>query len=132
MGKKKRLAEAEWQVMDGVWDFGRQVTVREVHERLYPNGEKAYTTVQTIMNILTDKGVLTRQKIGPVNVYEPALSREDAAKDETQSLVSRMFEGSFSSLAVYLVNSNTLSRDELDELKMLIDEKEREQEGGES
>lgn len=131
MGKKKRLAEAEWELMDAVWDFDRAMTVREVHEQLYPNGEKAYTTVQTIMNILTDKGVLSRQKIGPVNVYLPALSREDAARDETQSLVARMFEGSFGSLATYLVNSNTLSREELDELKALIDEKESAQEGEE-
>ncbi|MGA1198394.1 MAG: BlaI/MecI/CopY family transcriptional regulator [Candidatus Latescibacterota bacterium] len=130
MGKKKRLAEAEWEVMDSVWDFDHQVTVREVHEFLYPNGEKAYTTVQTIMNILTEKGVLLRQKIGPVNVYSPALSREDAARDETQSLVARMFEGSFGALATYLVNSDTLSREELDELKSLIDERERDQGGG--
>ena len=113
--------------MDQVWDFDRPMTVREVHEALYPNGEKAYTTVQTIMNILTDKGVLSRQKIGPVNVYSPALSREDAARDETQSLVSRMFEGSFGALATYLVNSDTLSREELDELKSLIDKKESDQ-----
>lgn len=130
MAKKKRLAEAEWAVMDGVWDLDRAVTVREIHEHLYPNGEKAYTTVQTIMNILFDKGVLARQKIGPVNVYTPALSREDAALDETQSLVARMFEGSFGALATYLVNSDALSREELDELKALIDEKERNQEGG--
>lgn len=122
---KKRLAEAEGEVMDGVWDLDDSVTVREVHEKLYPNGEKAYTTVQTIMNILTEKGVLSRQKIGPVNVYTALLSREDVARDETQSLVSRMFEGSFGALATYLVNSDTLSREELDELKSLIDEKER-------
>jgi len=122
---KKRLAEAEGEVMDGVWDLDDSVTVREVHEKLYPNGEKAYTTVQTIMNILTEKGVLSRKKIGPVNVYTALLSREDVARDETQSLVSRMFEGSFGALAAYLVNSDTLSREELDELKSLIDEKER-------
>lgn len=130
MGKKKRLAEAEWAVMDGVWDLDRMVTVREVHEHLYPNGEKAYTTVQTIMNILTDKGVLSRKKIGPVNVYTPVLSREAAAREETRSLVSRMFEGSFGALATYLVDSGALSRKELDALKALIDEKEREQKGG--
>ena len=131
MKRKKRLAEAEWEVMDGVWQMDRTVTVREVHERLYPNGEKAYTTVQTIMNILVEKGVLAKQKIGPVNVYTSQVSREDAARDETQSLVSRMFEGSFGALAAYLVDSGELSRAELDELKALIDAKDREsQEGG--
>ena len=129
MAEKKRLAEAEWAVMDGVWDLNRQVTVREVVDHLYPNGEKAYTTVQTIMNILVDKGVLTRNKIGPVNVYTSAISREDVAETETQTLVSRMFEGSFGALATYLVDSGELSDKELNELRALIEAKESEQKG---
>ena len=125
MAAKKRLAEAEWEVMDGVWHLDRQVTVRDVVDYLYPNGEKAYTTVQTIMNILFEKGVLNRQKIGPVNVYKSALSREDAAQDETRTLVSRMFEGSFGALATYLVDSGELSHRELDELRVLIEAREK-------
>ena len=125
MAAKKRLAEAEWEVMDGVWHLDRQVTVRDVVDYLYPNGEKAYTTVQTIMNILFEKGVLNRQKIGPVNVYKSALSREDAAQDETRTLVSRMFEGSFGALATYLVDSGELSQKELDELRVLIEAREK-------
>ena len=130
MTKKRRLAEAEWEVMDGVWQINRQVTVRDVLNYVYPNGEKAYTTVQTIMNILTEKGVLDREKIGPVNVYRPTLSREDVAQVETRTLVSRMFEGSFGSLATYLVDSGELSQKELDELRVLIEEKEKTKEGG--
>lgn len=130
MAKKRRLAEAEWEVMDGVWQFGRRVTVREVVDHLYPNGEKAYTTVQTIMNILTAKGVLDREKIGPVNVYRPALSRQDVAQVETRTLVSRMFEGSFGALATYLVDSGELSKKELDELRALIEEREKAKGGG--
>ena len=125
MAAKKRLAEAEWEVMDGVWHLDRQVTVRDVVDYLYPNGEKAYTTVQTIMNILFEKGVLNRQKIGPVNVYKSALSREDAAQDETRTLVSRMFEGSFGALATYLVDSGELSQKELDELRALMEAREK-------
>ena len=125
MAVKKRLAEAEWEVMDGVWHLDRQVTVRDVVDYLYPNGEKAYTTVQTIMNILFEKGVLNRRKIGPVNVYMPTLSREDAAQDETRTLVSRMFEGSFGALATYLVDSGELSQGELDELRALIEAREK-------
>ena len=130
MVKKRRLAEVEWEVMDGVWRFDRQVTVRDVVNHLYPNGEKAYTTVQTIMNILAEKGVLDREKIGPVNVYRPAVTRGDVARAETRTLVSRMFEGSFGALATYLVDSGELSREELDELRALIEEREKAKEGG--
>lgn len=125
MAAKRRLAEAEWEVMDGVWQLDRRVTVRDIVDYLYPNGEKAYTTVQTIMNILFNKGVLNRQKIGKANVYTPILSREDEARDETRTLVSRMFEGSFGALATYLVDSGELSQKELDELHALIEAKEK-------
>ena len=77
------------------------------------------------MNILFEKGVLNRQKIGPVNVYTPTLSREDVAQDETRTLVSRMFEGSFGALATYLVDSGELSHRELDELRVLIEAREK-------
>ena len=80
------------------------------------------------MNILAEKGVLDREKIGPVNVYRPAVTRGDVARAETRTLVSRMFEGSFGALATYLVDSGELSRKELDELRALIEER-RQSEG---
>jgi predicted transcriptional regulator len=126
MTKLKKLAEAEWEIMDGVWHFSKAVTVREIHAHLYPKGEKAYTTVQTFLNILVDKGLLEREKIGMVNFYSPLFSRTTFAKRETQTLVSRIFEGSFGELAQYLVKTGKLSMDELSALKTLIETKESE------
>ncbi|RMD96375.1 MAG: BlaI/MecI/CopY family transcriptional regulator [Calditrichaeota bacterium] len=125
MKKRKKLNEAEWEVMEGVWHFSKPVTVRQVHSLLYPNGEKAYTTVQTFMNILVEKGFLKREKIGMVNFYAPNLSREDAAQMETKNLVSRIFHGSFGALANYLINSGELSEQDLQKIKNLIEKKER-------
>ena len=130
MKKEKKLAASEWEIMEGVWQILKQappygITVREVHHRLYPGGEKAYTTVQTVMNILVEKGFLTRKKIGMVNFYTPTVSREEMAQQETHSLVSRAFGGSFVALANYLVDSGSLSEKELAVLKDMIDAKER-------
>lgn len=125
MKKPKKLAEAEWEIMDGVWQFSKPLTVRELHEHLYPEGQKAYTTVQTIMNILVDKGFLCKKKIGMVNFYTALLSREKFAKRETRSLVSRIFDGSFGALANYLVESGELSQRELNQLKAIIEANEK-------
>ena len=73
MKTARRLAEAEWRIMDCIWTFAKPSTVREIHQRLYPEGEKAYTTVQTITNILVEKGFLRKEKIGMVNFYFPTL-----------------------------------------------------------
>ena len=125
MKKNKKLAESEWRIMDAIWTFAKPSTVRDIHQHLYPEGQKAYTTVQTITNILVEKGFLRKEKIGMVNFYFPTLSRQEFAKDETKTLVSRTFQGSFGNLANYLVDSGELSESDLKQLKELIAKKER-------
>ena len=129
MSQNRQLAEAEWDIMEGVWQFARPVAVRDIHRHLYPNGEKAYTTVQTIMGILTDKGFLQKEKSGMVNFFTPSLTRDDAAGYEARSMVSRVFHGSFGALANFLVDSDEMSPKDLDRLKQLIDHKEQNEEG---
>ena len=123
MKKPKHLTALEWEIMNVIWQSDRfPVTVRQVLERAYPNGEKAYTTVQTIMTNLTEKGLLKREKIGPVNVYNPAISADTAQKKETFRFVEKVFNGSFFSLANFLLSSGRLSREELEQLKNMLEQ----------
>lgn len=126
---RDRLSEAEWHIMEAIWEAGGPVSVRDVVQKLYPGGEKAYTTVQTIMNILVKKQYLKREKIGMVNFYTALVPRENAVRKATDNLVSRIFHGSFGALAAYLVDSDTLSVEELEELKAMIARKERQKKG---
>lgn len=121
MVKPEKLGAVEWEIMEGVWQAEERVTVRDVHSRLYPGGQKAYTTVQTMMNTLADKGVLAKEKIGMVNFYLPALSRPQATRAETQSLVRRIYKGSFGALASHLISAEDMTGEELDQLKALIE-----------
>ncbi len=121
-----RLTETEWEVMEAIWALGGAPSVREVLEYAYPSGQKAYTTVQTIMNNLVAKGFLRQKKVGLVNFYRPTLSREKAIERETSHLVTKVFRGSFAALANYLVNSDSLSAQDLAKIRQLIAEKERE------
>jgi len=54
---KLDLSPAEWEIMEVIWEGEKSTTVREVVDSAYPSGEKAYTTVQTLMNILSEKKV---------------------------------------------------------------------------
>ena len=130
MKQQKRLAQVEWEIMEGVWQSTKPVSAREILTRLHPNGEKAYTTVQTILNNLTGKGFLEKEKIGLVNFYTPIVSRDEATHVETQSLASKLFQGSFGVLAAYLVNSGELSQPDIDRLRELIDAKDRQRRKG--
>jgi predicted transcriptional regulator len=129
MTKKPKLTPAEWEIMEAVWSREGPVTVRDVLEHVFPNGEKAYTTVQTVMNTLEKKKLLKRQKTGLVNFYSPTRSQEEVVKAEMSSLVSRMFGGSRTALANSLLSLEDLSLEEIERIKALIDEKEKQLRG---
>ena len=126
MPRQAKLTPAEWEIMEAVWALGRAPSVREVLEHAYPKGEKAYTTVQTIMNTLLRKGLLRREKIGLVGFYRPTRKREAMVKAEMRSLARRAFGGSLPALADGLLSLNDLDLDELAAIKARIAERERE------
>ena len=123
MRARSNLTAVEWEVMEAIWTLGDSPSVRQVLDHAYPNGEKAYTTVQTIMNTLERKGFLRRKKTGLVNFYRPTRSRRELARSETSRLVSRVFDGSVPALASHLIESGDLSLDEVEEIKKLVDRK---------
>lgn len=121
--RKHELSAAEWELMAVIWDAGTPVTVREVMDTAYPNDEKAYTTVQTLMNILVDKGVLRREKVGPVNIYTAIVRREQVLDASMATVADRMFSGNFGAMASFLVNRK-LSKEDVAALRLMLDEQE--------
>ena len=86
MAGHDKLTPVEWEIMEAVWSLGGTPSVREVLEYAFPNGEKAYTTVQTIMNTLERKGFLDRKKTGMVNFYRPVRTRKEMEREELSSI----------------------------------------------
>lgn len=121
-----KLTPAEWRIMEAVWGLSGSPSVRDVLERAFPGGEKAYTTVQTIMNTLERKKLLRRKKVGMVNFYTPTRSRDDVVRSEMSSLVSRVFHGSIPAVANSLLSLDDIDLEEIREIKRLLNEKEME------
>ena len=126
MAKKFKLTQVEWELMQSVWALGNQTTARDVHNHAFPNGEKAYTTVQTILNKLYEKGMLKRKKIGMVNYFSPARSRKEMLKEELSFFVRDLFNGSVPDMASFLIDSNNLSLKDIQNMKQFLNEKEKE------
>lgn len=120
---QKELSAAEWEIMHAIWRAEQSVTVRQVLSQAYPRGEKAYTTVQTLMNILVEKGFLSRRKEGRLNYYSADIRREDVLRGSLSGIAQRMFQGSFGAMASFLVGSAKLTPEELEELKRLLEQK---------
>ena len=120
----RRLTDLELQIMQVVWQASEEaLTVRAVVERLEAGGRPlAYTTVQTMMGILAKKGAL---EVGPgpgrAHVYRALWSRDEATSSMTEDFVTRLFGGEARPLVAHLVENDRLGRDELQELKALIE-----------
>jgi len=123
--KKPQLTPLEWEIMRNIWKFNGPVSVRQVLSEAYPDGEKAYTTVQTVMNKLFQKGFLKRQKIGMVNFYQPAKKQSTILRHEIQQFAQRTFGGSLPALVNFLFETDSLSAGEIASLKQLIEDKSK-------
>jgi BlaI family penicillinase repressor len=123
MKRKVRLTAVEWEIMEAIWALGGSPSVRDVLGHAFPKGEKAYTTVQTIMNNLVGKGYLDREKTGMVNFYTPAKTRRQVVQRETSNLLSRVFHGSVPALASHLLRSEDLTLEEIKEIRAMLEKR---------
>ena len=116
------LTKCEMEVMDIVWRRGR-VTVQDVVDGL--ERPLAYTTVMTTLGILLSKrGVLRHEKQGRAYVYEAIVSREEVSRSMALELKERMFGGSARSMLLNLIQGESLTKDDVQELKRAIEELE--------
>jgi predicted transcriptional regulator len=128
-GKPQRqLTPLELQIMNVLWDCG-PANVQSVQEKLTGSPKLAYTTVQTMLNVLHRKGRVRRRLRGRAYDYAPLLTREKAASNAIGDMVDRLFGGSVDGLLMSLVKSRQLDPKRLQELSGLIEEHERGKEG---
>jgi BlaI family penicillinase repressor len=116
-----KLTEAEWQIMNALWQEW-PATTRQIADKLPNDVNWAYTTIKTMLTRLTDKHVVTESKKGSVGVYTPVLSREDARRSALKSLANQAFDGSAKSLVMHLLEQDDPDSDELNEINKAISE----------
>lgn len=123
MKKLGRLSETEMEVMEVIWEVAAPVTVAQLLDIFESKGWKT-STLSTILKRLIEKGYLTKSMIGKVNYYNPVLTLDEYKKHETQSLLSRLFNGKVKNFIAALVDDDELSRDDIAELKEWFARKE--------
>ena len=112
--KTKSLTRAELNLMNILWDKG-QATVNELMDTL-PEPKPAYTTVLTVMQVLTKKRVLRFEKQGKANVYIPLLSRDEYLNNFMDETRDGLFGGSAKSFLSFFARHEKISRQELEEI----------------
>jgi predicted transcriptional regulator len=103
-----------------IWPRER-ATVRDVYDTLRERRTIAYTTVQTMMNILEEKGHLRKEPGEKAQVYVPAREQQAVVMSMVREFVDRVFDGSAKPLLVHLLGQEELTDDERRELQQLLD-----------
>lgn len=117
----EQLTPLELEIMKVLWETG-PASVQAVQEKLPAERQLAYNSVQTMLNVLHRKGRVRRTMQGRAFVYEPAISRVQAASQAVGDLVQRMFDGSPESLVMSLVEARQLTPETLARLSAMLEE----------
>src|SRR5215510_15913008 len=117
--KTERLTPLELEIMEVLWETGA-ANVQTVQQRL--KRELAYTTVQTMLNILHRKGKVKRALKDRAYFYTPVVSRSHVTRQHIGDIIDRLFGGSAESLVMSLVETKHLTPEKLARLQELLEE----------
>jgi len=123
-----QLTPLELAIMNVLWDNGPS-NVQSVQENLEGSKKLAYTTVQTMLNVLHRKGRVRRRLRGRAYDYVPVLTRERASGTAIREMIDRLFGGSVDGLLMSLIKNRQLDPRKLQELSGLVKLQERRKEG---
>jgi BlaI family penicillinase repressor len=115
---------SELEILRVLWGRGPS-TVREVHEALSEKKSLGYTTVLKLLQIMTTKGTVRRNETQRAHVYQACLPAEQTKRQLAGDMLQRVFEGSASQLMMHALAGNRASRDEIQEIRRMLDEYER-------
>ena len=122
-----RPTPSELEILEIIWETG-SATVREVNEKLEEKGRNVgYTTTLKMMQIMAEKGLLTRALNGRTHIYTAIIQAGATRNALIDRMVNAAFGGSATKLVLQALGNHKTSPDELREIKALIDKLEKEQ-----
>lgn len=126
MEKKIKPTEAELEIMQILWSDGPS-SVRHVHQLLSETKEVFYTTTLKTMQIMLEKGLLSRDTSERAHIYKPEIGKNAIEKTMIDKMVNSMFSGSTSKMIISAMGNQQPSPEELKEIRQLIDQLSKKQ-----
>ena len=115
----RKPTEAELDILRALWARG-EASVRDVHAALGAERRTGYTTVLKLMQIMTEKGLVTRREAGKAHLYKAAMRESDMQGRLLRDLSDKLFAGSTAMLAMHALSLDAASDEELERIKALI------------
>ncbi len=123
--KVKKPTEAELEILEILWRR-QPASVRQVHEELAGKRATGYTTTLKLMQIMAEKGMVTRDTSRRTHLYTAVLSREEVQDSMLKKLLGGVFRGASGRLAMQLLGHDKPGKEEIQKIKALLEQWEEE------
>lgn len=115
--------EKELEILQVLWIKGA-VSVRDVHDALGGENQNGYTTILKLMQIMHEKGLVTRQKSGKLHLYNAVATQEGTQQVMLDKIITTVFQGSAAQLVMSALGNHRSTRAELDAIKKYLEKLE--------
>jgi BlaI family penicillinase repressor len=112
--------EKELEILQIIWKKG-PVSVKDVHECMGGEQQNGYTTILKLMQIMHEKGLVTRQKSGKFHLYQAVATQEHTRQFIIDKMIHTVFQGSAMQLVMSALGNKKSSREELSEIKRYLE-----------
>src|SRR5215475_10260509 len=122
MARAVQISDAEWDVMEAVWEAGPCVAAAVIR-RLRATHDWNHSTIRTLLARLVEKGALAYDVDGARYIYRPAVSRQQCVRQEGRSFLEKAFGGDVAALLAHFVAEASLDREQVEQLRRLLAQK---------
>ena len=119
--KNNKPTESELEILQVLWDRS-SATVRDVHEELLKTKDAGYTTTLKLMQIMFEKGLVTRDSSSKTHIYQAAVTRENTQTLFLNKMIDSLFCGSPVQLIMQALGNHRASKVELEEIKKFLND----------
>ncbi|MCM3755982.1 penicillinase repressor BlaI [Sporosarcina aquimarina] len=120
------ISESEWEIMNVLWDKAPQ-TANDIILSLQESTDWKPKTIRTLLDRLVQKDVVGVNKNLRVYTFSPLYTREKYQRAETESFIKRIYGGALKSMLVQFIQEDTLSEDDINELRSTLNKKPKKQ-----
>ncbi|GAB1445795.1 MAG: BlaI/MecI/CopY family transcriptional regulator [Cyclobacteriaceae bacterium] len=113
----------ELEILHVLWEKG-PCSVKNVHEQMGGDQNNGYTTILKFLQIMLEKGIVSRQKSGKLHLYKAIANKENTKQQMVDKIIDTVFEGSASQLVISALGNNKSSKEELKAIRKYLDELE--------
>lgn len=121
--KPLKPTEKELEILQILWE-NVDVSVKDVHESLGGEAANGYTTILKLMQIMHEKGLVSRERSGKLHRYKAVLSQESTRQQMVDKMIDTVFQGSAAQLVLSALGNNRSSKEELLEIRKYLEKLE--------